>query len=182
MITKLKNVVLSFPNLFKAQVFEQGEPAYSAIFILDKTDPQVAEIEKLIKAVASDKWGAKADPILKSIIASNKSCLRDGADKAQYAGFAGKVYISARSTDRPTVIDRDRASLMPDANKCHAGDVVNCSLDVWAMDNKFGKRICASLRGVQFVKQGECFSGSAPAKADEFDDVSDVGNDENDLL
>jgi hypothetical protein len=43
--------------------------------------------------------------------------------------------------------------------------------DVWPQDNAYGKRVIASLKGVQFVKNGDAFSGGAPASADEFDVV-----------
>jgi anthranilate phosphoribosyltransferase len=41
------------------------------------------------------------------------------------------------------------------------------------MDNKYGKRICASLLGLQFVKHGEQFSGGGVASADAFEALDD---------
>ena len=41
------------------------------------------------------------------------------------------------------------------------------------MDNQYGKRINATLRGVQFVSDGEPFAGGQPADADEFDILED---------
>jgi hypothetical protein len=42
---------------------------------------------------------------------------------------------------------------------------------VWAQDNKYGKRINASLEAIQFVRHGEAF-GAKPVIAEEvFDDL-----------
>ena len=43
---------------------------------------------------------------------------------------------------------------------------------VW-QDNAYGKRVNASLRGVQFAGDGEAFGGGRPAEVDEFEDISD---------
>ena len=65
----------------------------------------------------------------------------------------------------------------------YAGCIVNGQVDVWAQDNpEFGRRINAELTGVQFVRDGEAFSGGAPAKPDDFDDVADVGEEEDSLV
>ncbi|EAA6845047.1 DUF2815 domain-containing protein, partial [Salmonella enterica subsp. enterica] len=37
----------------------------------------------------------------------------------------------------------------------------------------FGKRVNASLSGVQFLRDGDAFTGGQPASADEFDDISE---------
>jgi hypothetical protein len=53
--------------------------------------------------------------------------------------------------------------------QAHSGAVVNASLDVWAQDNKWGRRINCSLRGVMLTGEGENLGGgSSPASADEF--------------
>jgi hypothetical protein len=49
---------------------------------------------------------------------------------------------------------------------------VNASIELWCQDNNYGKRINASLRGVQFLKDGEAFAGGGVANADEFDDLA----------
>lgn len=41
------------------------------------------------------------------------------------------------------------------------------------MDNNFGKRINASLGGVQFYRDGDAFAGGGVASEDDFDDVSE---------
>ena len=66
----------------------------------------------------------------------------------------------------------DKTQLNPDDGVMYAGCYVNAVLDIWAMDNKFGKRICATLSGAQFFKDGDAFTGGAPATEADFDDYS----------
>ena len=54
----------------------------------------------------------------------------------------------------------------------YAGCYVNAVLEFWAQDNKFGKRVNATLMGVQFFRDGDAFSGGGAASDDDFDDVT----------
>lgn len=167
----LKNVRLAFPSLFEPSTFGEGDPAYQATFIIAGDDPQVAAINKAIDAVAREKWGAKADANLKALRATGKVALKSGDEKSQYDGFEGNWFIAPRSKTRPTIVDEQRAPLSERDGKMYAGCYVNASLDIWVQDNGYGKRINASLRGVQFLRDGEAFGGGRPASADEFDEV-----------
>ena len=100
--------------------------------------------------------------------------LHDGDLKEQYEGFPGNFFVTARNKSRPLVIDRDKSPLTEADGRPYSGSYVNVILDVWAQDNSWGKRVNATLKGVQFSKDGEAFSGSAPASIDSFDDVSDA--------
>ena len=171
---KLSNVRLAFPALFEAKTVNgEGEPAFSAVFLLDPADPQIKAINAAIDIVAKDKFGAKADTILKAMRAADKTCLHDGDSKADYAGFPGNMFISARSKSRPLVISADKSPLTAADGKPYAGCYVNASIELWAQDNSFGKRVNAQLRGVQFLKDGDAFAGGGAASEDEFDDVAE---------
>lgn len=170
---KLTGVRLAFPQLFEAATVNgEGKPAFSASFLLDPQDPQVKNIEAAIEQVAKDKWGAKAGDMLKTLRKADKTALHDGDLKSQYSGFEGMLYISARSAVRPLVIDRDKSALTEADGKPYAGCYVNASVELWAQDNNYGKRINASLGGVQFFKDGDAFAGGGAASEDEFEDVS----------
>lgn len=159
----LKKVRVSFPNLHEAKGFNGSEPKYSATYIFGHKHPCVAEINKAVTECAKEKWGAKADATLKTIIASGKSVLHDG-DTKDYDGYEGMLFVNASSKKRPTVVDSDGSTaLVADDNKPYGGCYVNAYIDIWAMDNEYGKRICAALGGVQFHSHGEAFgSGGTP--------------------
>jgi Protein of unknown function (DUF2815) len=169
----LKDVRLAFPSLFKASApATGGEAAFSASFLLPKTHKQLPEIKAAFKTLAKDKWGAKSDSVLKSLEAADKLCLHDGDAKADYEGFEGNLFISARAKVRPTVFNQQREELTEADGKPYSGCFVNASIELWAQDNGFGKRINAQLRGVQFLRDGDAFAGgSRAADADEFDEL-----------
>ena len=173
MKVKLNNVRLCFPQLFDAKTVNgEGKPAFSASLLLDPKDPQIKVLNEAIDAVAKEKWGAKADANLKAARAADKTCLHSGDLKANYDGFEGMLYVSARNALRPLVIDVNKAPLNEQDGKPYAGCYVNASIELWAQDNNYGKRVNATLMGVQFYKDGESFVGGGVADESDFDDLS----------
>lgn len=172
----LKDARLAFPNLFEpTTVNGEGKPRYSATLIIPADHPQLAEIKHKIEAVAKEKWREKAPALLSGLYKTGKVALHDGDEKAQYDGFAGNMFITAAAQENaaPAVVDRDRAPLSARSGRPYAGCFVNVSLEFWAQDNAYGKRLNCTLRGVQFLRDGDSFSAGRPADADEFDDVTE---------
>lgn len=169
---KLQSVRLAFPQLFEAKTVNgEGEPAFSATFLIKPDHPVVAELNAAFETLGKEKWGAKWPQIKKEIEAKDRTALHDGDTKATYAGFEGMLYVSARNKTRPLVIDTDKSPLTAQDGKPYGGCYVNASIELWTQDNQFGKRINASLRGVQFLKDGDAFAGGGAASEDEFDSV-----------
>jgi hypothetical protein len=169
----LKNVRLAFPQLWEPkQVNGQGEPAYSASLLLSPDDPQADTVNALIDKVGEARWGAKAKTVLATLRGTDKVALHDGDTKAEYTGFEGMYFISARSKVAPLVINSDRTPLLANSGRPYAGCYVNAIVELWAQDNQFGKRVNASLKGIQFWRDGEAFAGTPPANIDDFDDCS----------
>lgn len=173
MIVKLTNVRLSYPNLFEAKAAKAGDtPRFSAAFILPKTHPDLPTLRKAIEDVGAAKWGAKwASEMRTQLSAGDKLCLHNGDAKASQAAYAGNLYVNASSSTRPTVIDRNRSPLTATDGRPYGGCYVVANLELWAQDNQHGKRINASLRGVQFYADGDAFGGGSPANADEFESL-----------
>lgn len=181
MKVKLKDVRLAFPALFEAKtVGGQGEPAFSASFILPPDHPSIKDVNDALEAVAKEKWGAKGLDQLKALRASGKVCLHNGDEKSNYDGFEGNLYISARAKSRPYVADRANNPTTASDGLIYGGCYVYASIELWAQDNNYGKRINATLKGVQFFRDGDAFSGSSPASPDDFEDLTQ-GVDENEL-
>lgn len=170
----LKDARLAFPALWEPKTVNgEGKPRYGASLLIPVDHPQVEAMRKIIAAVAKDRWKDKAQSVLTSLEKSDKVALHDGDMKATYDGFEGNLYVSAASQDNapPTVVDQGRNPLGPKSGKPYAGCYVNASLEFWAQDNSYGKRINCTLRGVQFVRDGDAFSAGRPADADEFDEI-----------
>jgi len=159
----VKNVRISYPNIFRPSAFAPGqEEKFSATFIMEKGSPVHKAMEEEIERVISDKWPKKAP-------ANLKVCLRDGDEKDQDGFGPETMFINASSKKRPGVFDRDTSPLVEEDGKPYAGCYVNAQVSVWAQDNAYGKRINASLEGVQFFKDGDGFGGGGrSAQASDF--------------
>lgn len=178
---KLENVRLAFPQLFEAKTVNgEGEPAFSATFLFSPKHPAVAELEAAFEQLGKEKWCAKWPTIKKEITTKDRFAMHDGDTKADYSGFEGNMFVSARNKTRPLVIDRDKSPLTAQDGRPYAGCYVNASIELWCQDNNYGKRINASLRGVQFLKDGDAFAGGGAASDDEFDEVE--GSDADSLV
>jgi Enterobacter phage Enc34, ssDNA-binding protein len=169
---KLCNVRLSFPTLFEAKsAGGEGPPRFGASFLFGPQHPAYRQIEAAIAAVAKDKWGVKAAATLKALRAdASKLCLRRG-DTKEYDGYQDQFYVSASSKTRPLVLDRDKTPLVAADGRPYAGCYVNASIEIWAQDNTYGKRINATLLGVQFVRDGDAFGGSSAPDPDDFENL-----------
>jgi hypothetical protein len=98
-------------------------------------------------------------------------CLRDG-DEVEYDGYAGHMTLKASTKKRPLVVNKDKTPLTEQDGVVYSGCYVNGIIDLWAQNNQFGKRINATLLGVQFASDGEAFSsGGSSASVDDFDDL-----------
>lgn len=172
----LRDARLAFPNLFEpTTVAGEGKPRYSATLLIPADHPQLDEIKKKIDAIAKDKWREKAGPLLAGLYKTGKVALHDGDEKAQYDGFPGNMFIAAASQESapPTVVDQARNPLTAKSGKPYPGCYVNASLEFWVQDNQWGKRVNCTLRGIQFLRDGDSFSAGRPADADEFDEVTE---------
>lgn len=152
-VITLKNVRLSFPALFRPAKGPDADskPAYKAAFILDKkvNALEIAAINAEINDIVRESFKGKRPP---------KVCLRDGSEKSDTDGYGdGVMFLNARSATPPPVVDRDGVALREDSNKLFAGCYVYATIQLWAQDNQYGKRINAKLRAVQFYKEGKPF-------------------------
>lgn len=163
----------AFLNLWEPKQFNgTGEARCNGNFLLDPTK-QKAEVDKVVAAiqeVAREKWGAKAGDVLKTLKAKGDLCLHPGETKSEYDGFEGMVFVSAANKARPVVVDKDKTPLTQSDGKPYSGCYVNVSVDIWAQDNNFGKRINAKLLAVQFHADGDAFSGGEGYTDDDFED------------
>lgn len=178
-IISLKDVRICFPTLFTPkQINGQGDYKFSASFLFPTNSPQHKAMLKAIEAVAKAKWPQKWESILERLRKKDHLCLKDGDLKSEYEGYEGNMFVNASNTQRPLVIAPDKSALAESDGKPYAGCYVNVSLSVWAQDNQFGQRINATLRGVQFLRDGDRFAGGGIADTSDFEDISDTGEPE----
>jgi hypothetical protein len=168
----LKNVRISFPSLFKKATYNGEETGFEGTFLINKEDQadQAEAIQNAIKdLIKTNLKSAKLQP--------DKICLRDG-DLVEYDGYADHFSIKASSKKRPLVIDRDKAPLVEEDGRPYSGCYVNASIELWAQDNNYGKRINATLLAVQFFKDGEPFGDNSSGSLSDFDAFGDDDSDD----
>lgn len=177
----LKNVRIAFPALAVPQAFGEGEPAYGAKLVIVPKSENEKVLDDAIAAEAKDKWKDKAGDVLKMLLEDKKVAFVKGVYRSKktgeaYAGFENAYHLSARNAKtKPTVYDRFGNELAERADierVIYSGCYVNASVDIWAQDNKWGRRVNCSLRGLMFAADGENFGGSSTASADEFKDFA----------
>lgn len=173
----LKDVRLSFPNLFKATKVgsdPNAEPRFSANFLIEPGSDLHKLCEAKIEAVGKEKWGKDWTAQKNAMEKKDRIALHDGDLKPNYEGYPGNLFLTAtaKANSKPTVIDANKEPLAESSGRPYSGCYVNASVEFWAQESKdWGNRINCTLRGVQFNRDGDAFSGSAPASTDEFDAV-----------
>lgn len=167
----IPGVRIAFADIFvpKAQGDNPVEK-FACTFLI----PDGSELEKKINAEilakAEAKWPGKGAAIVKQISGNNmRFCFRPEGEK-DYNGFAGNRFFKATNTVRPTVIDRDKTPLTQADGKPYSGCYVNASVEFYAYDNN-GKGIACQLKGIQFFKDGDAFTGGGVASPDDFEEL-----------
>lgn len=181
-IIRLMNVVMAFPAIAEPESYGDGEPAYGAKFPIEPGSDAEKKIEAAMLAVAKEEWKDAGEAVLKGLIDKDKVALRKKTYTSTktgqpYQGFEGKHYLSARNPKTaPTVVDQFGAEVEDKKaieRLAYSGAVVHASLEIWAQDNKWGRRVNCTLRGIMLTGKGENFGGgSAPATASEFADLA----------
>lgn len=188
----LKNVRISFPDLFKpGKPMNEGDTAkYGCQSIIDIG----SDAEKVAKAAmaqtAQETFGANWQAIVRSM-EKTKRCLRTGDDNLDKEGnvregYAGKMYLVARNKAKPALVggkntDGSFKHLTEEDGKPYGGCYANVKVDIKAMKakEKIPNQIYASLLAVQFVRDGDAFAG-APGTPEGFDDVVDTAGADSD--
>lgn len=188
----LKDVMLGFPALAEPQSFGEGEPAYGAKLPIKINGAHQKLIEDAMLAEATEAWKDKAASVLEMLIDDGKVAFIKKVYKSKktgepYQGFEGTHYLSARNAkNQPTVFNEYGDPVEGKSNierLAYSGARANASVEIWAQDNKWGRRINCSLRGVMLTGEGENIGGgSAPASSDEFASLAKTKADADDVL
>jgi hypothetical protein len=176
----LKNVRASYAYLFEPREDENDEGVkkrkYRCTFMIPKGAEGKANMAAIKAASGEAKrkvWGENEAkwPKLKA----DRVCLRDGdeEDKPEYEGHY--IITASVGENRPPalVLNRrggDKRWLPASPGQIYSGCYVNAVIRLWAQDNKYGKRVNASLESVQFFRDGEPFGAAPVDPNDKFSD------------
>ena len=180
----LRNVRLSYPNLFTPRAFARGEgkPAFSASALIPKDTKAgkalIKKIEDAIWAAKDKKWPGKADQvkIKKANIAFSDGDDVDPDEDDVKPEQEGMMIVRARNYKRPQVVDENNEDLREQDNVIYGGCYVDMLVTFWGQDYENTKRVNCSLEVVRFREDGEAF-GAGPADLSELDDDDDDDDD-----
>ena len=183
----LKNVRLSFPDLFKpGKPMNEGDAAkYGCQSIIDIGSEAETAAKNAMMAEAQSVFGANWQAIMKAM-EKTKKCLRNGNDNLTKDGtirdgYEGKMYLVARNKAKPALVgprknaDGTFIHLTEEDGKPYGGCYANVRVDIKAMKakEKIPNQIYASLLAVQFVRDGDAF-GASPGTPEGFEDMGDL--------
>ena len=175
-VIKLADVRLSFAKISKPEAFEQGQtPKFGATFLLDPSKPEHKALIGQVQGAAKKLIEEVSLKIPDFEVGHCFGYADKHPKKSKYDGYAGMFYVCASNEIRPTLCNRRTDPVAEgDAQFPYSGCYVNGTITLWLQNNKWGKKINANLRAVQFVRDGEAF-GRAPVSAeDEFEPLEGV--------
>lgn len=176
MVTKVVTPVfrVSFPVLFEAKSFDGGAAKFSVSAVWDpsrftaKEKQLWDEMVGLADAVSMDRFKKK----MNDLPGNFKKAIRDGAEKADLAGYGeGLLFANLSSKMRPGIIDRDRTPIT-EADEVYPGCYARATITAYSYDNK-GKGVAFGLQNIQKIADGERLDSRTDAAEDFGDDDVD---------
>lgn len=153
----------AFPSVFRPAPPMEGSQnkgdQYQLTILWDEDDPKLKKLRAKIEEVAVAKFGAKAKQMLEK--GQLKNPLRSGEER-NADWMEGKVFMTARSNDRPDVVDADLEDII-DSKEIYAGAIGRMDCWLYAFDKAGNKGIAAILNNVQKTDDGERKGGRRDA-------------------
>ncbi len=145
-------------------------------------------IREAIRKCAAAGWGAQADSVLQQLAGQDKLCLHDGnITKGGVDPYKDMLFVSSSNSRRPRILvtrNGQNVEIGPDDPMFpYSGCYANIMVDLWPQGadgkpSQWGKRINATLTGVQFLRHDAALSGGGRvAAAEEFPNMETAGAD-----
>jgi len=152
---------------------ERKDGGYGIQIILDKKDPQIKRIQKIVEQVAREKFGQS---IKMGMI---KTPLRDGDKERDEEQYEGKAFFNANSNRKPGIVNRNNepADSADIQELCYSGAYFHVSVVFYAFDTDGNKGVAAGFNNLMLRKEGDRLDGSTTAGED-FADYSEDEDDE----
>lgn len=156
---------VSFPKVFKAHAFEEGQKAkYSVVMLFPKTK-DLTPMKKAVQAAILEKWGSDKSKHPKTL----RLPFRDGDEKTDLEGYSGHIFVSASSEQKPGLITYPDKLPITEESEFYAGCFARAELKAFAYDTKGNKGVSFAVQNIQKLKDGPAFSGRKAAE-ETFDD------------
>jgi hypothetical protein len=152
----------AYAYVYKPQkAMQEGrDPQYSLTLLFNEGDPKLDKLRSAIIEVATAKFGQKAAVMLEK--GQLKNPLRPGSDRTD-ENFEDKVFITARSTDKPQIVDEDAEPIMDQAD-FYSGCEARMDIYLYAFEKAGNKGVAAILNSAQKLGEGIRRSGRRSAQ------------------
>lgn len=176
MVTKLQTPVfrVSFPAVFEPKSFDGGAAKYSTAAIFDpaRFTPAEKKLWQAMLDLADEVSMERFKKKMSALPANFKRALRDGAEKADLAGYGeGLMFCNLSSKMKPGLIDRDR-TIITNPEDFYPGCYARATITCYSYDNK-GKGVAFGLQNLQKIADGERLDSRTDAAEDFDSDVDD---------
>lgn len=156
---------VSYPSVFKPSCMmiggkAQGEPSYSVVMLIPKTDVAGLErLKKLLKETVAEVY-PKGPP------SGFRSALRDGdKEKADKPEYKGMMFATARARNRPGLVDANKQEII-DPGEFYPGCWARATLTAFCYDKTVNKGVSLGLNNVQKLRDDESFTSRTTAEDD----------------
>lgn len=176
MVKKVQTPIfrVSFPAVFEAKSFDGGAPKFSVSAIWDprRFTPAEQKLWQSMLDLADEVSLERFKKKMADLPGNFKKALRDGAEKADLAGYGeGLMFANLSSKMKPGLIDRDR-TIITNPEDFYPGCYARATITAYSYDNK-GKGVAFGLQNLQKIADGERLDSRTDAAEDFGDDVDD---------
>jgi hypothetical protein len=179
--------ILSFPQLVDPRPSDDGGPAkWSGAFVFtpeaQKTPEYKAMQARAIEVAQAAHPGKNVVEMFKMQSGGIRSPFRRDWESKGYP--EGSVFINARTTQRPGVIDTqgNRIAIEDLREKAYAGKIVKVSLNAFYYDRKGNKGVSFGLQNILLVRDGERLDNRAAPETEFTADMSAAPDSIDDVL
>lgn len=147
-------VRLAYPNLFEAKAINGSIEQFSTVIVISKTDLET--IDAINKAIKFAEEAGKKKFGESFVEYALKKPLRDGDKEAKLEMYKGSVFLNAKNTNKPQVVDR-KLQTITDKKEIYSGVYAKASLYFYPYNKRGNRGIACGLGNIQKIKDGESF-------------------------
>lgn len=165
---------VSYPSIFKPGFNKLSNKNEFSVEALFEPGADLSGLKKAAESAMIAKFGAdksKWPPISRSPFRDQKEKMKDGKLADGYK--AGAIFMRFKSEKRPGVVDQNKVEILDDS-KFYAGCYAKAHVNAFAYQKGANVGVSFGLNHVQFIKDGEAFSGR-PRVEDAFEAVEGAG-------
>ena len=185
---RLSYAYLASPYVGKPEAGKTPKATFTTHGLYKPGSPNHVLMSDALRKVAAMGWGAQADSTLIQLKGQDRLCQHDGnITKGGVEPYKDMLFVSASNERRPRILvtrNGQNVEIGPDDPMFpYSGCWANLLLDLWPQSpdgkpSQWGKRVNATLTGVQFLRHDEAFGGGGRiANTEEFPTVETAGAD-----